>query len=152
MVQDLSTFYQASYVPPFKDYDGKFRAISVKALRAGLNIQTKSGYFALSGGAAAGTQPFEGPLLKSLADATLPTDLRFHATVVRFGELPDGNTSTLGVELPLAELATKLGGDPLARARWRNMANHLCQRIAAEKAAPAGAAETDAPVRDEPRD
>ena len=107
MVQDLSTFYQASYVPPFKDYDGKFRAISVKPLRAGLSIQTKSGYFALAGGAAAGTQPFEGPLLKSLADATLPTDVKFNSRVVRFGELPDGNTSTLGVEVPLAELATK---------------------------------------------
>jgi len=107
MVQDLSTFYQASYIPPFKDYDGKFRTISVKPLRAGLNIQTKSGYFALAGGAAAGTEPFEGPLLKSLADATLPTDLKFHATVLRFGELPDGNTSTIAVELPLAELATK---------------------------------------------
>ena len=107
MVQDLSTFYQASYVPPFKEYDGKFRAISVKPLRAGLNIQTKSGYFALEGGDAAEAQAFEGPLLKSLTDATLPTDLKFHATVVRFGELPDGNTSTLGVELPLAELATK---------------------------------------------
>ena len=58
----------------------------------------------------------------------------------------------VGETTTAAELATKLGGDPLARARWRNMANHLCQRIAAEKAAPAGAAETDAPVRDEPRD
>jgi VWFA-related protein len=107
MVQDLSTFYQASYIPPFKEYDGKFRSISVKPLRANLNIQTKSGYFALAGGAAAGTQPFEGPLLKSLTDATLPTDLKFDARVVRFGELPDGNTSTLGVEVPLAQLATK---------------------------------------------
>ena len=107
MVQDLSTFYQASYAPPSKVYDGKFHTISVKPVRTGLNVQTKSGYFALAGGAAAGTQPFEGPLLKSLADATLPTDLEFHAAVLRFGDLPDGNTNTLAVEVPLAELATR---------------------------------------------
>jgi VWFA-related protein len=108
MVQDLTTYYQASYVPPFTEYDGKFRTIAVKPLRAGLNVQTKTGYFALAAGAEAGIQPFEAPLLKSIAASRLPTDLKFHAAVLRFGDLPDGNSSTLAVEVPLAELATKV--------------------------------------------
>jgi VWFA-related protein len=107
MVQDLTTYYQASYVPPFKDYDGKFRTIHVKPLRTGLEIQTKTGYFALAGDAESGIQPFEAPLLKALAEPKLPTELEFHAAVLRFGDLPDGNTSTVGVEVPIAELEAK---------------------------------------------
>lgn len=107
MVQDLTTYYEASYVPPFKDYDGKFRAIAVKPVRAGLIIQTKTGYFALAPGAEAGTRPFEVPLLKTLAEPQLPSDIKFHAAVLRFGDLPDGNTSTLAVEIPLSEVDTK---------------------------------------------
>ena len=108
MVQDLTTYYEASYAPPFTEYDGKFRTIAVKPLRAGLNVQTKTGYFALAAGAEAGVQPFEAPLLKTIGAAQLPTDLKFHAAVLRFGDLPDGNSSTLAVEVPLAELATRV--------------------------------------------
>jgi VWFA-related protein len=108
MVQDLSTYYQASYVPPNMEYDGKFHAIAVKPLRAGLNIQTKSGYFALAPGASGGTQPFEAPLLKAIAQPHLPADIKFRAAVLRFGDLPDGNTSTLAVEVPLSQLTTHI--------------------------------------------
>jgi VWFA-related protein len=107
MAQDLSAYYQASYVPPFKEYDGTYRTIAVKTLRAGLHIQTKSGYFALPPGADAGIQPFEAPLLKTLAQPQLPSSIKFHAAVLRFGDLPDGNTSSLAVEVPLSELQAK---------------------------------------------
>lgn len=107
MVQDLSTYYQATYVPPFKDYDGAFRTIGVKPLRVGLNVRTKTGYFALAPGAEAGIRPFELPLLKILAEPQLPGGLKFHAAILRFGDLPDGNTNTLAVEVPLNELETK---------------------------------------------
>jgi VWFA-related protein len=108
LADDLATYYQASYIPPFKDYDGKFRTIAVKPLRTGLTIQTKTGYFALAAGADAGIQPFEGPLLKSFTEPTLPTDVKFHGAVLRFGDLPDGNTSTVAVEVPLAALQAKV--------------------------------------------
>jgi len=107
MAEDLATYYLASYIPPFKDYDGKFRTISVKALRRGLSIDTKKGYFALAPGAESGIQPFEAPLLKALAQPHLPVALRFHAAVLRFGDLPDGNSNSIAVEVPLAELETK---------------------------------------------
>jgi len=110
MAEDLASYYEATYVPPFKEYDGKFRTISVKPLRAGLNIQTKTGYFALAGGANADIQPFEGPLQKALGGATLPRDLAFHAAVLRFGDLPNGNSNTMAVEVPLSELETKEDG------------------------------------------
>jgi VWFA-related protein len=108
MAQDLTTYYQASYVPPFREYDGKFRTIAVKPLRASLDIQTRTGYFALAPGAEAGIRPFEAPLLKALAAPELPSEINFHAAVLRFGDLPDGNTNTLAVEVPLSALQTKV--------------------------------------------
>jgi VWFA-related protein len=111
MAEDLATYYEATYEPPFKEYDGKFRTIAVKPLRTGLNIQTKTGYFALAGGTNADIQPFEGPLQKALGDASLPRDLKFDAAVLRFGDLPNGNSNTMAVEVPLLELAATEDGN-----------------------------------------
>ncbi len=107
MVQDLTTYYRASYVPPIEEYDGSFRTVAAKPVRTGLNIRTRTGYFAVGAGAGGGIRPFEAPLLKILGQAQLPTDVKFHATIVHFGELPDGNTSTVAVEVPVSELQTK---------------------------------------------
>ena len=107
MLQDMTTYYEAVYTPPIKEYDGSFRTINTKVLRAGLNVKTKSGYFALAPGAENGIRPFEVPLMKVLSQPTLPTDVMFHAAIVRSGELPDGNESTAVVEVPLSELQTR---------------------------------------------
>ena len=105
MLQDMTTFYQASYIPPIQDYDGSFRTIAVKPVNARLDIKTKTGYFALAPGAEAGIRPFEVPLLKLFNQSNLPQDVKFHAAVLQFGELPDGNTSTVAIEVPISALA-----------------------------------------------
>lgn len=104
MIQDLTTYYEATYVPSVKEYDGEFRPIAVKPLRAGLNIRTSAGYFALPPGSEAGTRPFELPLLKILSQSQLPTDLSFHAAVLHFGDLHGGNANTVVIEAPLSEM------------------------------------------------
>lgn len=107
MLQDMTTYYEAVYTPPIKEYDGSFRTITAKSVRAGLNVRTKTGYFALAPGAENGIRPFEVPLMKMLTQPTLPNDVMFHVAVVRAGDLPDGNASTVAVEVPLSELQTK---------------------------------------------
>jgi VWFA-related protein len=107
MLQDLSTYYEATYIPPPQDYDGKFRTIDVKPLRAGLKIQAKTGYFSVPPGSAGGTRPFEGPLLKGLDQPQLPADFKFNASVLRFGDLPDGDTDAMAVEVPFSGLDVK---------------------------------------------
>ena len=104
MLQDMTTFYEASYIPPIQDYDGSFRTIAVKPVNARLDIKTKSGYFALAPGAEAGIRPFEVPLLKLFNQSNLPQDVKFRAAVLQFGELPDGNTSTVAIEVPISTL------------------------------------------------
>jgi VWFA-related protein len=105
LLQDMTTYYTASYVPAIEDYDGRFRPVVVTPLRAGLKIRTRAGYFALPpGSAGSGLRPFEAPLMKILSGAELPSDLKFRSGVIRLGDLPDGNANALVVEVPLGEL------------------------------------------------
>jgi VWFA-related protein len=104
MKENMTTYYQATYKPPIEEYDGSFHTIVAKSVRTGLNIKTKTGYFALAPGAEAGIRPFEVPLLKLFNQSNLPQDIKFHAGVLQFGELPDGNASTVAVEVPIASL------------------------------------------------
>lgn len=104
MIEDMTTYYEASYVPALNEYTGKFRPVTVKALRAGLDIRSRSGYFALPPGSDGDTRPFETPLLKFLAEPHPPSSLPFRSGIVRLGNLPDGNASALIVEVPLKEL------------------------------------------------
>ncbi len=106
MVQDMTTYYVASYVPPIKEYDGKFRPIAIKPLRSGLKIRSQSGYLALPPrtGGDAPPQPFELPLLKILSETQLPADVTFRSAILRMGATPDGAVSTLAIEAPYSSL------------------------------------------------
>lgn len=104
MRENMTTYYQATYKPPIEEYDGSFRSIAAKTLRAGLVVKTKTGYFALAPGAEAGIRPFEVPLLKLFNQSNLPHDVKFHAAVLQFGDLPDGNSSTVAIEVPISAL------------------------------------------------
>jgi VWFA-related protein len=104
MKENMTTYYQATYKPPIEEYDGSFHTIVAKPVRTGLNIKTKTGYFALAPGTEAGIRPFEVPLLKLFNQSNLPQDIKFHSGLLQFGELPDGNASTVAVEVPIASL------------------------------------------------
>jgi len=106
MLQDMTSYYVASYLPPIKEYDGKFRPVIVKPLRSGLKIRTQTGYLALPprSGAEATPQPFELPLLKILGESQLPADLDFRAAILRMGDMPDGYVNALAIEVPFSGL------------------------------------------------
>jgi VWFA-related protein len=104
MIDDMTTYYEASYVPPAHEYDGRFRPVAVTPLRKGLKVRSKPGYLALPSSTNAGLRPFEAPLMKILGEAQLPADLKFRSSVLRLGDLPDGNSNALIVEVPLSDL------------------------------------------------
>jgi VWFA-related protein len=105
LLEDLTTYYEASYVPPIQEYDGTFRSVAIQPIRKGLLVRSRAGYFALPSGTSSGMmRPFEAPLMKILGETQLPADLKFNSGVLRLGDLPDGNANSLVVEVPLAEL------------------------------------------------
>ncbi len=107
LIGDMTTYYEASYVPPLQEYDGKFRPVAVTPLRKGLKIHSRAGYFAVPPGIGSGIRPFEAPLLKMLSDSQLPTDLKFQSAILRLGDLPTGNENALVVEVPVTALETR---------------------------------------------
>jgi VWFA-related protein len=107
LIADMTTYYEASYAPPVQEYDGKFRPVAVTALRKGLKIHSRAGYFAVPPDTGSGIRPFEAPLLKLLSEPQLPTDLKFQSAVLRLGDLPTGNENALVIEVPVSELETR---------------------------------------------
>ena len=109
MIADMTVYYEASYSPKIDEYDGAFRAITIKPLRAGLKIRSQSGYLALPAGSVIGStpQPFELPLLKILSQTQLPTDLPMNAAILRLGNLPMGNASAMAIEVPISALGIR---------------------------------------------
>ena len=107
LIEDMTTYYEASYVPPIQEYDGKFRPVAVQPVRKGLKIHSGAGYFAVPPDAGSGIRPFEAPLLKLLSEQQLPADLKFHSAVLRLGDLPTGNENSLVIEVPIDGLETR---------------------------------------------
>jgi hypothetical protein len=104
MIQDLTTYYEASYLPPIQEYDGAFRTVAIKPLRTGLKIRSEAGYLALPATAGAATQPFELPLTKILAATQLPKDVTFHASILHMEDVEQGSVNSLAIEAPLSAL------------------------------------------------
>lgn len=107
LVADMTTYYEASYVPANLDFDGQFRPIAVKPVREGLKIRARSGYFAVPPDTGTVVQPFEAPMMKVLAQGQLPAEINFRSRVLRLGDLPSGNENALVVEVPVSELETR---------------------------------------------
>jgi VWFA-related protein len=114
-VADLTTYYEGSYLPKELVYDGKFHQITVKPIRQGLKVKSRAGYFAVA--PAGSVRAIEVPMLKAFSEPQLPTDVKFHTSVLQLGNLTTGNENTLVVEVPTSGLEVRR--DPNANlASW----------------------------------
>ncbi len=109
VISELTTYYEASYVPRAKEFDGKFRAITVKSARPDLVIQTRSGYFALPPMEGA-TQllPYELPMLEALSAKPAPRDFEYRQQALHFSPRHEGVQQLLVLEVPLSNLTFKV--------------------------------------------
>jgi len=112
LIGDIGTYYEASYTPVLKDYDGQFHSLDIEPLRGGVTVRSRAGYFALPPDAAGamGVRPFEMPMLKILKDATLPSDVLFQQAVLCMGGNAAQMTNELAIEVPLSHV--ELREDP----------------------------------------
>ncbi|AMY12245.1 VWFA-related Acidobacterial domain protein [Luteitalea pratensis] len=101
---DLDAYYQLAYTPATTTYDGRFRKIEVRVARRGVDVQSRSGYFALPPTDGAPLLPYELPMLAAASATPLPTPFRVGATTFRFGVTPRGVQHTVLVEVPLDQL------------------------------------------------
>jgi VWFA-related protein len=99
IVEDLTSYYVASISVAGQASDGRFHPVKIKALRAGIVIRGRPGYFALRAAAPA----FEPGLLQALAQPKLPADMEFHAAAICFEATAEGVSHSLVIEGRLAD-------------------------------------------------
>jgi VWFA-related protein len=100
--EDMRFHYLLSYSPINEAYDGRFRNITVKLARAGLEVQTRKGYFAVRP-----AEPNTQPLLsyEALAIAQLDRPARPDAFPVSFAGLAFPEAKRPGLVPLLVEVA-----------------------------------------------
>lgn len=111
--EDVLTYYEASYVPPITEYDGRFRRITVRVSRPDVKVQARAGYFALPPGQDS-VFAYEVPLLRALSAAPLPRELPCRVAALRFGAGEGRGRYALAVEVPLRELQVRREGNKYA--------------------------------------
>ncbi len=104
---ELTSYYVVSYIPTAREYDGKLRAITAKALRPDIVLQTRNGYFAVPLIEGSPLAPFELPLLSALNSKQLPRDFEYRTQTMHFDARPEGVQQMLLMEMPLANFSFK---------------------------------------------
>ena len=87
VMEDVRSYYEAAYDPHITVFDGKFRTISVKIDRPGIDVHTRSGYYALPQvGGSQQVLAYEVPLLNAIGAATPVGEVPLMAGAERFNE------------------------------------------------------------------
>jgi len=60
---DMNGYYFLTYVPKNKDYDGRFRRISVKVARSNIEVQSRQGYYAVESAGELPMLDYEAPAI-----------------------------------------------------------------------------------------
>lgn len=99
---DMNGYYLLTYVPQNKEYDGRFRRISVKVARANVEVQSRQGYYAVE---SAGQLPLLDYEISAIAAArnwkSGTKQSSFHSGALAYPTGKDGLTLVLA-EAPLA--------------------------------------------------
>jgi VWFA-related protein len=85
--EDMRFYYLLAYSPSNEAYDGKFRTISVKVARSGVQVQTRQGYLALKPSeTTAPVKTFEAPAIAVLDRSKQPDQFPLQIRGLSFPE------------------------------------------------------------------
>lgn len=104
-MEEVRTYFEASYAPHITVYDGKFRKITVRVDRPDVVVHSRSGYFALPQ-IKGGQQLFayEMPLLNALNAPEAPHEVNFQVGAERFNDRGPKVEYMVTLEAPLKGL------------------------------------------------
>jgi hypothetical protein len=104
VMEEVDTHYELAYQPTSDNYDGHFRKIEVKLARADLQVQTRSGYFALPETSEGPVAPWETTALKALDTNPLPHAFDFQSKAFRFHSESGTTQYAVAFDVPIANL------------------------------------------------
>jgi VWFA-related protein len=119
LAEDIQTYYEISYNPQIKTYDGSFHRITIKMASRDLQVQSRSGYIALPPALARGNTvgPFEIPLLTALDSPDPPRAFGFEATAMHFRGRQGQPVCELVMDVPLADVTLEKQGTGVSSGR-----------------------------------
>ena len=112
LAEDIQTYYEITYNPDIKNYDGSFRKISINMSSSELRVQSRSGYIALPPALAANgnvLHAFEVPLLMALDSHELPRAFGFESEATHFRGPQNQPVCDLVVDVPLSDVTFQKG-------------------------------------------
>jgi VWFA-related protein len=105
LAEALDAHFEAVYHPTSNKYDGRLRKIEVKMARNDLQVESRTGYFAMPDLKGSGPlTPVESTALAVLNTEPRPHSFDFHVTAFHFRMDASNSRSTLAFELPGAKL------------------------------------------------
>lgn len=105
VMEDVRAHYELSYVPTSQNYDGHFRKIEVQVARAGAQVHTRTGYFALPVLNGEILQPFEMTALNALNSRPRPKAFEYRAGALAFRGARSSVQYSLVFQVPMQNLS-----------------------------------------------
>jgi hypothetical protein len=109
--QDMRNYYMLSYVPKNPTLDGKFRQISVRVKRSGLDVAARKGYYAVRAEGPMPVMSFEAPALALLESTPVPNAFPIRAAALRFPETERTGLTPVLVSVPAAAMTFRPSAD-----------------------------------------
>ena len=98
--EDLGKYYLLTYSPTNLTYDGKFRNISVKVKRSGVDTLARRGYYAVPPTGSSPMFYYEAPPLALLSGSSRPKDFPLLVNSLNFPEAGRVGRTAVEVEVP----------------------------------------------------
>jgi len=98
--EDLRTHYEVSYVSKNTNLDGRFRQISVKLGRGGLEAQTRKGYLALPPTGSSPVLEYEAPAIAAMYKTAQAGPFPLRSKAFNFPEAQRAGLTTVLAEAP----------------------------------------------------
>ena len=111
VMEDVDTHYEIAYPPSSASEDGHFRKIEVKLTRPGLQVQTRSGYFAVPDSGEGPVTPAEMAALKALDTHPRPRSFDFLLRAYRFHDAGATTQYSIAFEMPISNLTATRAPD-----------------------------------------
>src|SRR5581483_6651980 len=105
IAEELTGYYEITYLPRKTEPDGSFRATRVEIKRQKLAVLGREGYFATPDLSGRPVSPYEIPLLGALERSASSPELSYRAAVLRFrGDDGMRAAMTIALEVPVKNL------------------------------------------------
>jgi len=110
VMEDIRTHYEVAYAPSETNFDGHFRKIDVHISRPHMEVQTRSGYFAVPDINGVPLQPFEMEAVRAIDTKPAPVNFPYEVSLLRFRPKAATVDYQMAFDVPISSLEVVMNG------------------------------------------